>query len=91
MKNTMPKIQSTTNGLYINLPREYMQLLNWKKSDTLTIYPSTEEKQALIIKKILDANDTPKKELSEKQKAHATQMKKALTKPQEPTTTNTYT
>jgi hypothetical protein len=52
----MPKIQQTKNGLFVYLPKSYTQLLSWNKGDVLTIYPDNQNKQTLIIKKVINAN-----------------------------------
>jgi bifunctional DNA-binding transcriptional regulator/antitoxin component of YhaV-PrlF toxin-antitoxin module len=51
----MPKIQKTKQGLFVYLPKEYMQLLNWNKGDTLACYPDRSAKQTLVMQKTLDA------------------------------------
>jgi len=51
----MPKIQKTKQGLFVYLPKEYMQLLNWNKGDTLAIFPDRSAKQTLVMQKTLDA------------------------------------
>jgi hypothetical protein len=55
----MPKIQKTKQGLFVYLPKEYMQLLNWNKGDTLACFPDRSAKQTLVMQKTLDAQ--PKK------------------------------
>lgn len=56
----MPKIQQTKNGLFVYLPKSYTQLLSWNKGDVLTIYPDNQNKQTLIIKKVISATETKK-------------------------------
>lgn len=51
----MPKIQKTKQGLFVYLPKEYMQLLNWNKGDTLACFPDRSAKQTLVMQKTLDA------------------------------------
>jgi hypothetical protein len=51
----MPKIQKTKQGLFVYLPKEYMQLLAWNKGDTLACYPDRSAKQTLVLQKTLDA------------------------------------
>jgi len=51
----MPKIQQTKQGLFVYLPKEYMQLLNWNKGDTLACFPDRTAKQTLVLQKTLDA------------------------------------
>jgi len=51
----MPKIQKTKQGLFVYLPKEYMQLLNWHKGDTLACFPDRSAKQTLVMQKTLDA------------------------------------
>jgi hypothetical protein len=58
----MPKIQKTQNGMFVYLPKAFTTLLEWKKGDTLAIYPSTNDKGTLVMRKTIDANDQPKKE-----------------------------
>ena len=74
----MPKIQETKNGLFLYLPKQYTQLLAWKKGDILAIYPDNKETQTLIIRKIKNAEPKEKKETT----------KTEQTKPQFPNTHN---
>ena len=57
----MPKIQECKQGNFIYLPKEYVQLLAWGKGDVITCYPDSLNKQTLILRKVIDAKDIPKK------------------------------
>ena len=59
----MPKIQETQNGMFVYLPKAYTTLLKWKKGDTLTIFPDSKTEGTLLMKKTIDANDQPKREM----------------------------
>jgi len=48
----MPIIQQGKNCLFLNLPKEYMQLLGWKKGTQVVVYPAPNEKQALLVKEM---------------------------------------
>lgn len=54
----MPKIQETKQGKFIYLPKEFTQLMNWNKGDTLAIFPDRSAKQTLVMQKTLDASET---------------------------------
>jgi hypothetical protein len=56
----MPKIQECKQGNFIYLPKEYMQLLSWGKGDVITCYPDSQNKQTLILRKVVDAKDIQK-------------------------------
>ena len=55
----MSKIQETKNGLFVYLPKNFTQLLAWKKGDVLSIYPDNQNKQTLIMKKVMEAESKP--------------------------------
>jgi hypothetical protein len=38
--------------MFLNMPKQYMQLLGWQKGQELMVYPAPNEKQALLIKKL---------------------------------------
>ena len=59
----MPKIQECKQGNFIYLPKEYMQLLAWGKGDVITCFPDSQNKQTLILRKVIDAKDIPKKNI----------------------------
>jgi bifunctional DNA-binding transcriptional regulator/antitoxin component of YhaV-PrlF toxin-antitoxin module len=54
----MPKIQETKQGKFIYLPKEFTQLMNWNKGDTLAIFPDRSAKQTLVMQKTIDASET---------------------------------
>ncbi len=49
----MVKIQQGKQTLFINLPKQYVQLLGWAKGTELMVYPAPNEKRALIVKELV--------------------------------------
>jgi len=48
----MPKLQKGNNTLFLNIPKQYIQLLGWEKGTEVMIYPAANEKKALLIKEM---------------------------------------
>lgn len=48
----MAKLQKGKNTIFLNIPKQYIQLLDWKKGTEILVYPAPNEKKALIIKEM---------------------------------------
>jgi len=48
----MPKLQKGNNTLFLNIPKQYVQLLGWKKGTDVIVYPAPGKKKVLLIKEM---------------------------------------